>query len=39
MLTIKEKIKANKFYNCTHCGETDCTNDLPKTKKEQKIKT
>lgn len=25
MLTIKEKIKANKFYKCSHCGSTEHT--------------
>jgi hypothetical protein len=47
-LTIREAIKANKFYKCSHCGSTqhtkkNCTNkhlqyDLPKTKKTRRSK-
>jgi hypothetical protein len=48
MMTIKEKIKQNKFYKCSHCGSGDhtlknCTNkhlvlNLPKTKRTRKSK-
>jgi hypothetical protein len=45
MLTIREAIKQNKFYTCSHCGSNEhtikkCTNkdkhyDLPKRKKSR----
>jgi hypothetical protein len=48
MLTIKEKIKQNKFYKCSHCGSDkhtlkNCTNkhlefNLPKPKRNRKSK-
>jgi hypothetical protein len=47
-LTIREAIKTNKFYKCSHCGsqshtKKNCPNkhlqfDLPKTKKPRKSK-
>jgi hypothetical protein len=47
-LTIREAIKANKFYKCSHCGSTqhtkkNCHNkhlqyDLPKTRKTRRSK-
>jgi hypothetical protein len=47
-LTIRESIKANRFYKCSHCGDKNhtlknCHNkhmvfDLPKTKKPRKAK-
>jgi hypothetical protein len=47
-LTIRESIKANIFYKCSHCGDKNhtlknCHNkhmvfDLPKTKKPRKAK-
>jgi hypothetical protein len=48
MLTIKEKIKLNKLYKCSHCGNGEhtlknCTNkhlilNLPKPKRNRKSK-
>uniref|UniRef100_A0ACD5U276 Uncharacterized protein n=2 Tax=Avena sativa TaxID=4498 RepID=A0ACD5U276_AVESA len=48
MLTIREAIKANKFYKCSHCGSTqhtlrNCPNkdlvyNLPKPKKPRRSK-
>jgi hypothetical protein len=48
MMTIKEKIKQNKFYKCSHCGSGEhtlknCTNkhlvfNLPKPKRTRKTK-
>ena len=48
MMTIREAIKAKKFYKCSHCGSTDhtlktCTNrdkvyNLPKPKRSRRTK-
>jgi hypothetical protein len=48
LLTIKERIKQNKFYTCSHCGSTKHTKkncdvlhlvfDLPKKKRQRKTK-
>jgi hypothetical protein len=48
LLTIKERIKLNKFYTCSHCGSTSHTKkkcdqldkvfDLPKRKRDRKKK-
>ena len=27
MMTIREKIKAKKFYNCSHCGSSEHTKE------------
>jgi hypothetical protein len=48
LLTIKERIKQNKFYSCSHCGSNKHTNkncdklhlvfNLPKKPRKQKKK-